>query len=453
MDPRRTLPSIEALLQRDRVARLTKDYPRKLVVEAARRVVASARTAGVLDTAAYGWDENIEQEVISAALPSLRPVINASGVVLHTNLGRAPMAREAVAAMAQAAASYSNLEFDLAAGERGSRLEHCRKLLARLTGAEDAIVLNNAAGALVVALNSLAAGKAVVLSRGELIEIGGSFRIPDIIGRSGARLAEVGTTNRTHLRDYQAGLTAGERAGALLTVHRSNFQLTGFVTSPRPAELAQLGEDSGVPYIHDVGSGLLLDLSPWGLRGEPVVQHAVQDGAHLVVFSGDKLLGGPQAGCVVGRADLIDEIRRNPLARALRADKMTLAGLAATLTLYQDERTALERVPVIAMLTRPVEDIERAAGALASRCHAALRPSVISGESAVGGGSFPGCPLPTFLVALEPPEGAESFARRLRSGPSPVVARVTDDRVVLDPRTVLPGQTDELVDRLNESAG
>jgi L-seryl-tRNA(Ser) seleniumtransferase len=339
-DRRRALPSVDRLLRDPEVAGLLEQLPRGVVLEAVRESLAAARTrrAGAPES----WGAEIRERLAARSRPSLRPVCNATGVVLHTNLGRAPLAPSAIAAVAAVAAGYSNLELDLHAGTRGSRHDHCRALLREVTGGDDALVVNNAAGALVLALNAHASGREVLISRGELIEIGGSFRIPDILERSGARLHEVGTTNRTHLADYRAAL--GPEVAAILTVHRSNFEQRGFVASPEPAELAALAAEAGVPYLLDVGSGLLADLGPWGLAGEPRVVEGLEAGATLVLFSGDKLLGGPQAGCLVGRSDAIDRCRRNPLARALRADKLTLAALEATLALYRDpELAGIER--------------------------------------------------------------------------------------------------------------
>jgi L-seryl-tRNA(Ser) seleniumtransferase len=351
--------------------------------------------------------------------------------------------------MTSIAGGYSNLEFDLPSGTRGSRSDHCRVLLRATTGAEDGLVVNNAAGALVLALNALAEGRDVLISRGELIEIGGSFRIPDIMAKSGARLREVGTTNRTHLEDYRREL---EGASAILTVHRSNFEQRGFVASPDPAELAGLAAAAGIPYIYDVGSGLLADLSHWGLNGEPRVPDALGAGAGLVLFSGDKLLGGPQAGCLVGREDLVARCRSNPLARALRSDKLTLAALAATLGLYQDPDLAIRSIPVLAMLTLDPVELARRADRLASLCPAEVRPQTRPGESAVGGGSFPGAVLPTTLVAIEAGRvGPDGLALRLRLGQPSLVARVAGDRVLLDPRT-LPESSFPVVARAIETA-
>ena len=435
-DQRRTLPSVDRVLRDPEVADLLEHLPRGVVVDAVRESLAAARTrrAGAPDS----WGAEVRERVAAKSRAGLRPLLNATGVVLHTNLGRAPLAPAALAAVAQVAAGYSNLEFDLHAGSRGSRHDHCRGLLREVTGAEDALAVNNAAGALVLALNAHAAGREVLISRGELIEIGGSFRIPDILERSGARLREVGTTNRTHLADYRAGLGPG--VAAILTVHRSNFEQRGFVTSPEPAELAGLAAEAGVPYLFDVGSGLLADLGPYGLGGEPRVADGLDAGATLVLFSGDKLLGGPQAGCLVGRADAVDRCRRNPLARALRADKMTLAALEATLTLYRDPELAIREIPVLRMLTLDPVALERRALDLAAACPPELRPATTPGVSAVGGGAFPTATLPTTLVTLDPgPLGADGLALRLRLGDPILIARVADGRVVLDPRTLEPG--------------
>jgi L-seryl-tRNA(Ser) seleniumtransferase len=435
-DHRRALPSVDRLLQDPEVADLLERLPRAVVLDAVRESLAAARTrrAGAPES----WGAEVRERLAARSRHSLRPVLNATGVVLHTNLGRAPLAPAALAAVAAVAAGYSNLELDLHAGTRGSRHDHCRALLREVTGADDALAVNNAAGALVLALNAHASGREVLISRGELIEIGGSFRIPDILERSGARLREVGTTNRTHLADYRAALSPD--VAAILTVHRSNFEQRGFVTSPDPVELAGVAAEAGLPYLIDVGSGLLTDLSPWGLSGEPRVADALAAGGTLVLFSGDKLLGGPQAGCLVGRADAVDRCRRNPLARALRADKMTLAALEATLALYRDPELARREIPVLRMLTLGADALAERARALAAACPAELQPSVVPGESAVGGGAFPGASLPTTLVALDPGSlGPDGLALRLRLGDPAVVARVADGRVLLDPRTLEPG--------------
>jgi L-seryl-tRNA(Ser) seleniumtransferase len=432
-DRRRELPSVDRLLREPAVAEMLTRAPRSAVVRAVREALEAAR--GRRAGPPTDWGVEIGERLDAGDRPSLRPVLNATGVVLHTNLGRAPLAPAALAAMVTAGGGYSNLELDLSTGTRGSRSDHCRDRLREVTGADDALVVNNAAAALLLALAAHAAGRDVLISRGELIEIGGSFRIPDILTRSGARLREVGTTNRTHLEDYRRALDGG--VAAVLTVHRSNFEQRGFVATPDPAELAALAAEAGIPYMYDIGSGLLADLSPWGLRGEPRVKEALAAGAGLVLFSGDKLLGGPQAGCLIGRRELVARCREHPIARAVRADKTTLAGLEATLALYRDAESALGAVPVLRMLTLSGEEIGHRARRLADACPPELRAECIPGASAVGGGAFAGAELPTTLVALDPGGlGADGLALRLRLGDPPVVGRVADGRLLLDPRTL-----------------
>jgi L-seryl-tRNA(Ser) seleniumtransferase len=429
MDRRRQLPSVDRLLHRPAIQQLLAIAPRNAVVAAVRDSLEAARTrrAGPPDH----WEEDIRERLAQSTGPSLLAVLNATGVVLHTNLGRAPLAAAAIQAMVSVAEGYSNLELDLPSGIRGSRSDHCRALLRLTTRAEDGFVVNNAAGALVLALNTVAEGREVLISRGELIEIGGSFRIPDIMAKSGAQLREVGTTNRTHLDDYRHSL---EGAAAILTVHRSNFEQRGFVTSPEPARLAEIADQADIPYLYDIGSGLLADLSPWGLDTEPRISEALAAGAGLVLFSGDKLLGGPQAGCLIGREDLVAKCRTNPLARALRSDKLTLAAMAATLALYQDADEATRSIPVLAMLTLSPDELGRRASRLAALCPPEVNAQTLPGESADGGGAFPGAVLPTTVVAIEAgPLGADGLALRLRLGDPPVVTRVANDRVLLDP--------------------
>ena len=446
-DPRRQLPSVDRLLREPAIAALEAQAPRGVLVAAVREALESARRnrAGLPDD----WAVEVRERLIARTLTSLRPVLNATGVVLHTNLGRAPLAPAAVRAMVHVADGYSALEFDLATGTRGHRAVHCRRLLAELTGAEDGLVVNNAAGALVLALNAVAPGGRVLISRGELIEIGGSFRIPDILTRSGAILVEVGTTNRTHLDDYRHAL---DGTAAILTVHRSNFEQRGFVAPPPLAELARLAREAAIPYVHDVGSGLLADLSPWGLAGEPRVQEALAAGADLVLFSGDKLLGGPQAGCLVGTNAVVAACRANPLARALRADKLTLTALEATLALYRDPASAIREVPVLRMLTLTGPELAARAARLAALLPPALSPTTTPGASAVGGGAFPGAVLPTTLVVLDPGGlGASGLAVRLRLGEPPVITRVEQDRVLLDPRTLPPARFEEVATALTQA--
>ncbi|MBI1967313.1 MAG: L-seryl-tRNA(Sec) selenium transferase [Gemmatimonadetes bacterium] len=439
-DPRRQLPAVDALLGEPDIAGLVGTHPRSLVVRAVRETIEAARADGGT-VPAEGWVAAVRARVERLAAPSLEPVINGTGVVLHTNLGRALLPAVAVAAMTRVASGYSTLEYDIGRGARGSRHAHCRGLLRELTGVEDALVVNNAAGALLLALSALARGGEAVVSRGELVEIGGSFRIPDILARSGATLVEVGTTNRTHLDDYAQAVTLSTRV--LLKVHRSNFRVTGFTAEVGAPELARLAKASSAASLYDLGSGLLVDLSPWGLAGEPTVHDAVASGADLVVFSGDKLLGGPQAGILLGTRAAIAACRTDPLARAVRADKFTLAALEATLALYRDPDGARREIPVLRMLTEDIEEIRRRGEALKKAVPAPAQAELAPGTSEVGGGSFPEVQLQTWLVTLNPRSLAPGpLVERLRLGRPPVIARITGDRVTLDARTILPDQVD-----------
>ena len=447
-DPRRHLPAVDAVLAEPDVTALLAAHPRSLVVRAVRDTIDHARADGGT-TPPQGWGAAVGARVQQLAAPSLLPVINATGVVLHTNLGRAPLARAAREAMTRIAAGYSNLEYDLARGARGSRHALCRDLLVELTGAEDAIVLNNAAGALLVALSALARDGEAIVSRGELVEIGGAFRIPDIMARSGATLVEVGTTNRTHLTDYEGAVT--ERTKLLLKVHRSNFQVTGFTAEVSAQEIAGVARARGgsVASLYDLGSGLLTDLSPWGLSGEPTVAEALASGVDAVAFSGDKLLGGPQAGILLGTREAIALCRKDPLARAVRSDKFTLAALEATLALYREPETSRREIPVLRMLTEDVNEVRRRAEALMKGVEGERGgkacSELIEGDSEVGGGSFPGAKLKTWLVALHPQHLApNALAERLRGGAPPVIARIVDDHVVLDPRTIFPDELESV---------
>ncbi|KHK00525.1 L-seryl-tRNA(Sec) selenium transferase [Desulfovibrio sp. TomC] len=377
----------------------------------------------------------------AATRPHFRRVINATGVVVHTNLGRSLLAPEAATAAAEACLHYSNLEFDLTTGERGSRYSHVLDILRTLTGAEDALVVNNNAAAVLITLETLAKGREVVVSRGQLVEIGGSFRIPEIMAKSGAILREVGATNRTHPRDYENAVTP--ETAALLKVHTSNYRIVGFTKEVSLAELVPLGRRHNLPVIEDLGSGNLTDFTSYGLPGEPTVQQAVADGADVVTFSGDKVLGGPQAGIIVGRAKYIAAIRKNPLNRAIRIDKMTLAALEATLRLYRDPERARTVIPTVAMITAAPQALAKKARKLASLLKKSLAGrytvGTIPGASRVGGGAFPERDLPTTLVALSPLAGAPSpdaLRARLLTTDPPLVARTQDDALLLDPRTL-----------------
>ena len=379
------------------------------------------------------WADLIRTQLDVIERRSLRPVINATGVILHTNLGRAPLADAAVDAITQIAHGYTNLEYDLDQGARGSRYVHCVDLLRELTDAEDAIVVNNCAAALVLALSALARDREVIVSRGELVEIGGSFRVPDIMARSGATLVEVGTTNRTHLGDYARAITS--RTGAIAKVHRSNFAQTGFVADVQVKDLAPVAAEHGIPIVHDLGSGLMIDLSEFGLAGEPTAAAAIAEGAAVVLMSGDKLLGGPQAGIILGSRAMVSRMRNDPFARAMRVDKMTIAALAATLELYRDRDRALSDIPTLAMITaRPDEVRSRCQTVADELSQLGIEASVSESEATVGAGAFPIYGIPSFSVRLA--GIPDELQRRLRSAATPVIGRIAGDFFHLDLRSV-----------------
>jgi L-seryl-tRNA(Ser) seleniumtransferase len=449
----RRLPSVSSLLQIPEIEVLLADFGHELAVEAIRDTLVRTRDAIIAGEPCPPTVELVRQIGLTLygwLRPSLRPVINATGVVIHTNLGRAPLSVRARRAMEYVAKGYSNLEYDLEEGQRGSRYFHAEAMLRRLTGAESALVVNNNAGAVLLILSALASGKEVVISRGQLVEIGGGFRIPDVMRQSGARLIEVGTTNRTHSRDYEEAIHPD--TVALMRVHHSNFRMIGFTQDVALADMVTIARKHGCLVFDDLGSGTLLDTSLVGLKHEPTVQESVASGADLVSFSGDKLLGGPQAGIIVGKAALIDTLRRHPLTRALRVDKTTLAGLQATL-LHYVEGKALSEVPVWRMLSSSPEDlrtrVEKWRAALAEKCPG-LRAEIVDGQSAIGGGSLPGETLPTLLLALTTP-APEAFSFRLRQGNPPVVGRIEDGHFLLDPRTVLDDEDQILVQALAEA--
>jgi L-seryl-tRNA(Ser) seleniumtransferase len=435
MTTRRALPSVGTTLERPAVAALAGRLPRPLVAEAVRALVAAARDGAPLPESDADWVRAIEVHVAARTQATLRAAINATGVVLHTNLGRAPLAAAALEAIGEVARGAATLEYDLAAGARGSRHVHCAALLAELTGAEDAIVVNNCAAALVLALQAFAAGRETLVSRGELIEIGGSFRVPEIMAASGTTLVEVGTTNRTHVADYRRALSP--RTAAIVKVHRSNFSVDGFVAEATVRDLVPVAAEAAIPLLHDLGSGLLVDLSPWGLTGEPTARDAVTAGATLVLMSGDKLLGGPQAGIIAGRASAVAALRRHPLARALRVDKLTLAALEATLALYRVPERALREVPTLAMLTAPVAAVRARADAVAAAIGGAHGDTQVDAtEATVGGGAFPGARIPSAAVSLG--GDVTGLEGRLRGGAVPVIGRIAEGRLLLDLRSVLP---------------
>jgi L-seryl-tRNA(Ser) seleniumtransferase len=445
-DARRDLPSVASLLENSIVAALAPTATHRDLADAVRDAIAEVRSGSAPQPKdAEDWAARVRDRLAALRRSSLVRVINASGVVLHTNLGRAPLAQSAIAAMQHAAEGYTTLEYDLSTGERGSRHAHCVELLRELTGAEDAMVVNNCAAALVLALNTLAAGRDVPISRGELIEIGGSFRIPEIMARSAARLVEVGTTNRTHLLDYRAAIT--ERTAAIAKVHRSNFAQSGYSAEVPLHDLTRLGAEHSLPVVFDLGSGLLLDLTGYGFPAEPTAAHAIGDGADLVLMSGDKLLGGPQCGIVAGRSELITRMRSNPLARAVRVDKLTIAALEATLRLYRDPASATTAIPTLAMLCAPADRIrERARSLAAALSDNGIGATVVESEAAVGAGAFPACGIPSFAVALH--GEAAALALELRQGHTPVIGRIHDGRLQLDLRSVQEREDQELLESL-----
>jgi L-seryl-tRNA(Ser) seleniumtransferase len=444
----RQIPAVDELLGREGLKKLESEFGHRVVVQAVRTVLQSLRegiTSGTIkDFSAAKLDEKIAAAASALARYSLVPVINATGVILHTNLGRAPLAAMAVEHLAEIAGRYSNLEYDLEAGRRGKRDTHTDSLFAELTGAERTLVVNNNAAAVFLTLNALAEGGEVIVSRGELIEIGGSFRIPDICAKSGAKLKEVGTTNRTRLADY-AGVM-NENTRALLRVHPSNFRVVGFTERPELAELAALAHQHHLPLIEDLGSGCLVDLRPLGIQGEPPVDASLKAAADVVTFSGDKLLGGPQAGLICGKREFLDRIRRNPLFRTLRVDKLTIAALEATIRVYLDGN--IDAVPALRMMRRPLEELAGRAASLAGKL--AQIPSFSTkledGESVIGGGSTPGQSLPARLVAVRHSRlNAQELETALRRNRPPVIARVERDWLLLDLRTVLDEQDAEIV--------
>jgi L-seryl-tRNA(Ser) seleniumtransferase len=440
-DGRRGVPSVDALLRSDAGKRAAASLGRSVVKQALVAVLAEARRSAA-DGGAVPDPQDLLATAVAAAgrtTGGLTPVINATGVILHTNLGRAPLAAAAVKAVTRAAGSYADLEVDRRDGRRGKRTVRAEALLTALTGAEAALVVNNCAAALLLSLAAIAKGKQVLVSRGELIEIGGEFRIPDIMAASGARLVEVGTTNRTRTADYRAGLT--ERAAAILKVHTSNYRVIGFTEEAPATALATLAAKHGIPLIYDVGSGLL-DRERGFPGDEPTVHGALEAGAELVTFSGDKLLGGPQAGAIVGRADLVDRLKRHPVARAVRVDKLQLAALEATLVLYATDRHG--DVPVHAMVHTPVEALAKRAHRLAETIGGDLEGAhVVHTTSVVGGGSLPGLEMASWGVRVRVPD-PPAFAGRLRSGRPAVFGRTAEDHVLLDVRTVTDAQVPHL---------
>ncbi len=464
----RELPAVDRLLREPPLEEKLSHLPRRLVLQAAQETIASYRRrlsdySGLdhppespvqvdLSPAALAEEAALLAEV-KAGL-NFRPLINATGIVIHTNLGRVPLAPAAVEAVTAAAKNYNNLEFSLKSGERGSRQDHLEELLCEISGTEAAVVVNNNAAAVFLALNSLAEGREVVVSRGQLVEIGGSFRIPEIMAASGARLVEVGTTNKTYLKDYEA--VVNEKTAAFLKVHASNYQMIGFTAEVATGELASLAARYRLPLVEDLGSGVFLDPAAYNLPPEPRIQDSIAAGADLVTFSGDKMLGGPQAGIIVGRKEPLSLIRKNQLARALRIDKFTVAALEATLRLYLEPEKVVDQIPVWRMLTVSKEELRRRAEKMAEKLSGRLAggsAEVVEGISRVGGGALPAAELPTFLVALTPPEEEtpSGLVTKLRRGRPPVIARLQQDRILFDPRTIREEEEKDLIEAVTAS--
>ena len=455
----RSLPAVETLLRHPALADTLARVPRPLVLEAVRGELAAQRSRlrrGAQVAAPEVLAAAAAHRATASHRPVLRRVLNGTGVVLHTNLGRAPLSARARDAVAEIARGYCSVEFDLATGRRGERGTGVERWLTRLTGAEAALVVNNGAAALLLALSALAAGKQVVVSRGELVEIGGSFRIPEILEKSGAGLLEVGTTNRTHLRDYERALDREtKRVGAILRVHPSNFRVAGFTARPTLTELSGLARRRRVPLIEDLGSGALTDLSALGVEREPTVRESLTGGCDLVTFSGDKLLGATQAGLILGRRRLVDRLRRDPLARALRVDKLTLAALEATLPAYSDPARAMREIPALGMLGRPEAELERQARSLAEairRRLPELQVTVERGAGEVGGGALPLQRLPGWVVAIGHPDlAADELDRRARAADPPVIGFIRTGKFRLDVRTLADDELDEVVAALEQA--
>ena len=456
----RQLPAIDKWLASESGSALSAEFSVAEVTEVMREHLARVRRSlgnGLTELPDFHGTQYaalMRAELLERRLPSLRRAINATGIVLHTNLGRAPLAAEAVEAVQAAAAGYSNLEFDLGSGERGSRQDHVESLLWRITGAEAALAVNNCAAAVMLALESFSADGEVIVSRGELVEIGGSFRMPDVIAKSGARMFEVGTTNKTRLEDYAAALS--ERTRIVLSVHPSNFRIVGFSAKPALKELAKLAHANELLCVHDLGSGALANVQPVASMTGDTVQSSLAAGVDLVTFSGDKLLGGPQAGLIVGRAELIDTVKRNPLARALRIDKLSLAALAATLRLYLPPNDPAEKIPILRMLGESESNIAARARRLLKRLREipGVGADIVDDVTFSGGGALPMVELPTKTIRVTADGvSAGTLARRLRKAQPPVVARLADDRLVFDPRTMLPGDSKDLLSAFRQALG
>lgn len=453
------LPSVDEVLKSGYGIKWLGEHPRLYVLSAIREAIDLRRQeilAGTIaDVSPENMARNIEAMIERLADFSLKPVINATGIVLHTNLGRSVLSKKALENIIRVAGSYSNLEYDLAAGKRGQRFSHITRLLREITGAEGGIAVNNNAAAVLLCLNALAKDKEVIVSRGELVEIGGSFRIPDVMGSSGAILREVGTTNKTHLYDYENAIH--ESTALILKVHQSNYRISGFTEDVSIDSLVSLGKKRSIPVMYDLGSGCLIDLKPYGLYSEPSVQEIVRSGADIVTFSGDKLLGGPQAGLIVGRQNFIEKVKRNPVARAVRIDKLTLAALEATLFEYVDTEKAKDAIPVLRMLLEDIESIKKRAKKIAGLLKHHVKNAsieIIADSSQAGGGALPEKDFPTYTVSVRPEHiSVNELEERLRNGDPPVIARVREGALLLDARTISDNEVSAVADRVRTALG
>ncbi len=447
-----TLPSVDELLKSPSGSKWLSEFKRKIVLQAVREVISSRRNDLREGRQVAVSPESLEADILERigqlSSYSLIPVINATGIVVHTNLGRAILSEKALENVLEAGRCYTNLEFDLEKGKRGKRHTHTKRLLRQIMGAEDAFIVNNNAAAVFLCLNTLAKGREVIVSRGELVEIGGSFRVPDVMAASGAVLREVGTTNKTHLRDYINGIS--ENTALILKVHQSNYRIMGFTEDVPIADLVSLGKRNQIPVMYDLGSGCLIDLKSYGVHSEPSAQEVIKAGVDIITFSGDKLFGGPQAGVIAGGKQYVEAMQKNPLARALRVDKLTIAAFEATLMEYLDAETAAKSVPVLAMLFQPLEEIRGRANRMAAGLRRALgkeNVKVVRDSSKAGGGSLPEIEFPTFAVSLQPHGiSVNELEARLRNRPIPVIGRIKDRMLLLDARTVRNSEISEIIE-------
>jgi L-seryl-tRNA(Ser) seleniumtransferase len=451
-----TLPSVDEFLKSEQGTEWLKHHPRKYVLLAIREAIDSRRK-NILE----GKTADLSGEILAADIEgilknlssySLRPLINATGVVIHTNLGRSVLSERALENIRKVSESYSNLEYDIDEGRRGKRYVHVKRILREVTGAEDALVVNNNAAAVLLCLNTFARGKEVIVSRGELVEIGGSFRIPDVMAASGAVLREVGTTNKTHLYDYEKAIN--EHTALIVKIHRANFRIVGFTDEVGIEELVSLGKKHNIPVMFDLGSGSLIDMRPYGIHIEPSVQGIVKTGVDFTTFSGDKLLGGPQGGVIVGKKEHIERIQKNPITRAVRIDKLTLAGFEATLSEYIDEEKVIQRIPTLRMLLQKPEEIKKRAKTIANRLKKEIKNAdirVIADTSRAGGGALPEIDLPTHAVGIQSDAiSVNEFEERLRKGNPAIIARIKDDKLILDARTIMKKDIGMLVKKISE---